>query len=163
MSKVIILLCTSFLICGCSTKSNNVYNIVDIESNINNWSKLQLSDYVGDIEYIPLETNGESLLISSSLNCQFSDSFILACDLEKCLVYDYNRMYINEIGNQGRDPGEYNHVSNAKFGSNGTVYIQDLYDLLIYRLYGTFIEKNEKVFYKMLGDNGETKEHYIES
>ena len=51
------------MVTSCSNKKDAFTpNVIPVESEVGNYSILNLSDYVTDIQYIPLETNDESLV-----------------------------------------------------------------------------------------------------
>ncbi len=131
--------------CCRTSRINNSLSIIDIEANIKNMQKVNLSQFTNIIHYIPLKTL-EDLSLSHVVSCDFSDSLILVNDLRKCLLYDFEGNFISKIGNQGRGPGEYQYVTNISFGPDNRVYIQSLFDLFEYHINGSFLNKYEKRF-----------------
>ncbi len=130
---------------GCLQKEilNSVYHI-EIESNKHKLKKVSLSQFTGDIKYIPMEIK-EDLVFAGIWDCIFSDTCFLARDLSKCLLYNYEGKVIVKIGNRGRGPGEYRYVNNVEFGEK-KVYLQSTWDLLEYRFDGSFLDKHENFF-----------------
>lgn len=139
---VLFLLSTS---CNNGYEENSQIQIIDIESNINNMEIINLSQFTDDIRYVPLKTY-QDLTFQGIWKCVFSDSMILAYDMRKCLLYDYNGNTVAKIGQSGRGPGEYNYIKNADFGAKNNILIHSQYDLFEYNLDGTFLKQIKNYF-----------------
>jgi len=111
-----------------------------MENHVDKWKQINLSQFSHSIKYVLLRTY-DNLVFTGNWNCVFSDSLILASNFSNCLLYNYNGNVISKIGNQGRGPGEYQYVNSIAFGFNKNIYMQSSYDLLEFRLDGTFITK----------------------
>ncbi len=142
-----ILLSLILLVSACSNdhKNDRPLPVIEIEANVNNMREINLSQFTFDIQYIPLEIQ-DDLAFVGIWDCVFSEKYILAKDLSKCFLYDYNGKIISKIGNQGRGPGEFQYAVNAAFGPDGKIYIQNIYDLFEYNINGSFSNKYEKSF-----------------
>ena len=139
------LILTQFPFYCCHRNESKDLITIDVGSNINNFKDVFLSQFTEDIHYVPLEKH-KDLVFSGIWECAFSDSLILAKDLNKCLLYDYNGNFIAQIGSKGRGPGEYNYVNNAAINSDEKIYIQSLYDLFIYNINGEYLRKRKNFF-----------------
>ncbi len=121
--------------------------IIDIEWGIENQQKLNISELVDDIQYIPLETNNNNL-ISYIKSIKFVDELILVATFNPSSLFSFDSSgkFLNKIGNQGRGPNEYNFFGN--FGikeTNKEVYLYGLEPskLLVYNNNGTLKENLE--------------------
>ncbi|MGF1587101.1 MAG: 6-bladed beta-propeller [Bacteroidales bacterium] len=133
------LFATITLSCSKNINSTSSFTEINIEKKVGSFEKLQLSDYIDDIQYIPLDS--DPVLLRSIYQLDFYRGMIAVNDKDNCILYDTSGGYIARIGNQGKGPGEYMFSTNFRFGINGKVYIQDGRDILIYDLNGTFIRK----------------------
>ena len=68
--------------------------------------KLNLSDYVLSLEYVPLETKKECL-IDRDPSFYVLDEYIVATTMQQCFLFNRNGKFIREIGRPGRGPDEY--------------------------------------------------------
>lgn len=139
------LILTQFSFSCCPGSGSKDLITIDVESNINNFKNVFLSHFTDDIHYVLLEKY-EDLVFSGIWECSFSDSLILAKDINKCLLYDYKGNFISQIGNKGRGPGEYNYVNNAFVSIDANIYIQSLYDLFLYNINGEYLRKQKNFF-----------------
>ncbi len=82
--------------------------IFDIERSLKKDEPILLSNIGKELEYIPLETNPNSLM-GQILRIQFTSDFIFvaAYPSKGLLQFDRNGKFIKQIGSQGRGPGEY--------------------------------------------------------
>ena len=135
----------TFFGCKNSQKAKDSFQIIDIESNMDKMEAISLSQITHDIQYIPLETN-EDFPVTWVRDCDFSDSLIVFTDMKKCLLYNTNGRFILSIGSQGRGPGEFQFCRNVSFDKNKNIYMQDMFDLVEYKLDGSFIKKYKNTF-----------------
>ena len=83
---------------------------INIEKNIKNVKSIPLSFIGKKIEYVALETTPRSLL-KSIMGIQFSEKYIFVSDFDRLLQFDRHGKFIRQVGDNGRGPGEYIHVS----------------------------------------------------
>ena len=74
--------------------------------------RVNLSDYVASLEYVPLETKQECL-IDRNPKFYVLDEYIVTITSQQCFLFDRSGKFIREIGRVGRGPDEY---SNATWG-----------------------------------------------
>jgi hypothetical protein len=134
-----------FFICiGCSNnqKQENSIQVIDIESNVDNWEVANLSSFAKSIRYVPLESN-DSLFLRGLGSSVISGNLILIRDSENCLLYDSEGNFISKIGKKGRGPGEYVVIYHMGIGNglNSKIYIQYAKDILEYNTDGTFVNR----------------------
>jgi hypothetical protein len=134
-----------FSSCSNGQKSVNSLPIINIETSIKEMLEIELSQFTDNLKYVPLSTYN-NMVFTGIWDCAFSDSLLIAKDLSKCLMYNYEGKFILKIGNKGRGPGEYQYSMNTVFGSNNKIYMQSLYDLLEYNVDGSFSNKYQNIF-----------------
>jgi len=106
----------------------------------------KLSQFVVNIEYVPLETK-DDFILDANYKCDFSDSLILVYNLNKCGLYNSSGKFITSIGTKGNGPGEFQFCMEACFSANNSIYLQsNLYDLLEFSLNGTLINNYKNIF-----------------
>lgn len=103
---------------------------------------VKLSDLILDINYIPLETNVESL-ISKPTKVKLTDSVVFVKNSKppSLKAFDYRGNFITNIGREGRGPAEFNWLRSFCIDEkNNNVIIYNKYPdkLLIFSFDGTF-------------------------
>ena len=126
--ELLFLLCTiSFTSCKEERKYLSV-NIIPVSSEVGNYSLLNLSDFVSDIDYIPLETSDDAL-IANIHDIVYENEKIIIWDYlkpsfpEKCLLFDKNGGWITNLGNKGQGPNEYIFIQQI-FADNDGIYMK---------------------------------------
>ena len=99
---------TSFLLCvaliaSCSNKQTSSETIL-VNDAIQ--MRVNLSDYVVSLEYIPLETQQECL-IDRNPSFYVFDEYIVTTTSQQCFLFDCSGKFIREIGRVGSGPDEY--------------------------------------------------------
>src|SRR5690606_31382090 len=102
------------------------YNIIDFESNINNFKSIKLSEIVYELEYVTLETKPELLLEEIKCLDILGDKIVVA-DKNTCLLFNRKGKLISHIGKKGKGPGEYTYISQIRIVNNG-VFVPDAGD-----------------------------------
>jgi hypothetical protein len=131
----------TIIIPSCSKDPNSSSSLteINIEKNAGNFEKLQLSDYISDIKYIPLDNKP---VFRRIFQLDFYKDMIAIRDLDYCVLYDSEGRFISKIGNYGKGPGEYLISSNLKM-SRDSIFLQDHKYIRVYDLTGNFIRKFE--------------------
>ena len=128
------------MIVACSKPpKNSELIVIDLEANIDNFKRVDLSELATEVEYIPLETN-QNCLISLIRNIDINREFIFISHYGECLLFDTKGKFISLIGKKGKCPGEYLYPGLVNIGEN-SLFISSYRDLLIYNKSGEFIEK----------------------
>lgn len=119
--------------------------VIDIESSINNYELVNLSDYASDLKYIQLETN-DSALIGAIANIVYECNKIYISDQsESIYVFDTEGKHLKTLNKKGRGPGEYNRLVNFFVNpDNGYLHIITSKALLCYDNELNFVEEIEK-------------------
>ena len=92
----------------------------------NKMPKLIASQFVEDIEFIPLETTDECLLAESLRDITITEDDIILYDYNGCYRFDRQGKFKNRIGKKGNGPGEYvNSLSIMVDAANQWVYMMD--------------------------------------
>jgi hypothetical protein len=117
---------------------------IDIESGGENRVALTLSQYADSVWYIQMEGGNISLK-----NLRFLDKrehLIVVSDMIEVALFDDQGTFLAKIGTRGRGPGEYIYATNCKLSFNGTILVQNLYDLLEYDINGRHLASYKNIF-----------------
>ena len=132
----------------CQRKKIDNIPLIDISSNVKKMGKISLNQFTGNIRYVPLETNTNSLLSWTYQNfTDFTDEYILYSDGKICILFDNGGHFIRQIGSRGRGPGEYTGINNVILKSH-KIYIHDFFsdDIIEYNLDGGFQNRYKSGF-----------------
>jgi transposase-like protein len=121
-------------------KSNIPLQSIDIVANMNNFKQANLSQFSGDIKYIPLETK-EDALLRVTYNFDISDKHIVITDGTSCLLYDLTGHFIRKFGTKGRGPEEYQYISNLTISNDKKIIFTSSQDLFEFNTDGSFSSK----------------------
>lgn len=140
----IVMLGSIFLLSTCKdVKQNNttlLYN-VDAGRDFDKLSTIPLSAIGSKLEYVPLETDSACLLHSIT-KVSLTDSLLFVSDNNRLLLFDRKGKFINQIGSQGRGPGEYNRIlAFANDMKNREIYLLSDRKIHIYDFKGQFIRE----------------------
>ncbi len=117
--------------CKSSQTGKDSLIILDI-TKLSKTENVKASDIdVVDIEYIPLETDTNSL-ISYIKNIKSDENSLYIRTSDEILRYDLNGTFISKIGKQGRGPQEYQILMDYSIGADGNIYILSLFQEKIF-------------------------------
>lgn len=139
-------------------ESQNI-EIIDIEDSMKKMEVWNLSQLASNIRYVALETKTENYL-SYIQDYNELDQSIIVNNLSQCMLFDNKGKFIKQIGNRGRGPGEYQYVVNLGILNDSILAIQSLYDLINYRINGTFVNQR-KNFFRFNESNDEYLQSWI--
>ena len=142
MEKLLFLLCMIFNLISCSNeKSLKTYPIIDVVNNLGNYQKVYCSDIFSSIELIPLETSEACLLdIVPYPTLLFKDGLIFMSGNHRLYAFDRTGKFLNQIGERGQGPGEYQYTSDVFFDSDKlSIYIEDMHKIIEYDFTGKYI------------------------
>jgi len=102
---------------------DNKIGVISIEKAYLNQKELIASDYFKEIQYIPLETNDESLVGDNPVVWVSGDRIIVTSDQNQCLSFDKTTgKFIGSIGHIGNDPEGSSSLSGWLNAASGRVY-----------------------------------------
>ncbi|MEL7585426.1 MAG: 6-bladed beta-propeller [Prolixibacteraceae bacterium] len=105
-----------------------IFDLKDLEKT----TDVKLSELgIIDIEYVPLETNKNSM-IGEIYDLQVDDHSILINSAGKIKKYSINGNYITQIGREGKGEGEYHFGKDFSCDKNSRVYILSMHEDKIY-------------------------------
>jgi hypothetical protein len=110
-------------------------NLPDTEN-----GKCFVSSIASKIEYIPLETNEESLFKLYRMLIEMNDSLIVLSDQDRILLFNrQDGKFIRKIGNKGKGPGEFGKIFKMIL-QNDTLYVtsSNSYSVIKYTLNGQY-------------------------
>ena len=107
-----------FFLLGCRQNSMDKVTgpaVIDFLQQIGKYQQVPVSEFVSELEYIPLET-GDKCFIGedvSKRNVIVTKSHIFVAAQEYCYAFGRDGKFITEIGHRGQGPGEYTIISNT--------------------------------------------------
>lgn len=138
---IVILLITLTVSCNKLKTDNQISNIIDIESNIDNMKRVDLSEFSDNILYVPFDTI-DNINLGYGPSFDISEDLIVARDMESSLIiFDRTGRFIVKFGNKGRGPEEYLEISNLCFGKKGNIFFSSRNDLFEFNSDGSFHQK----------------------
>ena len=132
------------IITSCEKNTSHMYkNVIPLESSVGTYRILNLSDYVTDIRYIPLETNDSVLISGISHIIYENDNIIIETDWKQneCLVFNDNGNFCNKIGKHGQGPNEHTVIIQT-FILDDLIFLRtDITWLIAFEENGAFVKK----------------------
>ncbi|OFZ11337.1 MAG: hypothetical protein A2465_09420 [Bacteroidetes bacterium RIFOXYC2_FULL_39_11] len=116
--------------------------IIDVEGGVGKGRLVKLSEIAESIEYIPLETNSESVVGKIFAHRIFYEKrfFYLMEQNRSIIIHDNDGKYFNKINKLGRGPQEYDGVSDINIDLiTGNLHIMTQNRILEYSINGDFI------------------------
>ena len=128
---------------SCENEDNvKEMRFISVANEFGTYNILNLSDYVTDIKYIPLETN-DSVILAEIKTLVYENGKIMIIDRGSfnCWVFDNEGKLYCKIDDRGQGPNEYIGISDM-FVYENLIYLRaSPHMLLIYDLNGKFIRK----------------------
>lgn len=123
-----------------SCKAKNETGVISIDPNNFIYKAIKLSDFAEDIEYIPLSNEKPiSAVFLESIDL-IDNNFIIAARPSQIGVYNRQGQFLNNIGREGRGPGEYHFC--FPFATNDEkklIYLLNTYSIIVYNYDGDFL------------------------
>ena len=135
-----VLILFTYFTTSCShTKDPFSPNVIPLESTVGNYHLLNLSDYVTEIRYIPLETT-ESNLMGEIKQIVYEDEKIVVSDKHNsCYLFDNDGNLFCKVGSEGRGPNEYLIINHLMI-CDGFIFLNDRSKVIIYDTSGRLVE-----------------------
>lgn len=138
--QTLLLIC--IFIAGCRQNSMDKRNdipVVEVIQNLGKYHALPLSEFVSELEYIPLETNNNCLLAEGNIDLIVTSMHIFVRGEKYCYVFDRNGRFLSQIGSIGQGPGEYSHLTGFSVDEKKqSLYLKSFRTLLEYSWDGVF-------------------------
>lgn len=132
----------SFLHCVNESDTGNT-PVVNIEKGLQSGGIVKLSDMCSSVEYIPLQTEPNSIIGRRPLLKKSGKLFYITyINSDKCMVFDSEGLFRNTIGRKGNAIGEYSYINdlnNEEDRSN--IAIRDFNKIVIYNSDGLYIKE----------------------
>ena len=138
----ILLLFLSLFIVGCQHNQVNEDNISSVDLTSPVQKRLNMSEFVSRIQYIPLETSDDNLMGNID-QLLFAHNKIIIVDNKTASIFffDDQGKYLYKIAKQGVGPEEYTEIDKVAVNSQeGVLYVLDRKKVLVYSLEGEFKE-----------------------
>lgn len=137
MKLFLILFVTTFVFFSCNNtntyKSNiNRVRVVDIIVDDDYDNILQIDSIFSDINAIKLETKNECLISSVNKVLFYNDKIYILNGQENLFVFTNTGIFISEISNKGKGPGEFFDIRDFQIGEDGKVYILDFQKIIVF-------------------------------
>ena len=136
----------TMLITSCSQTKNELHIPDDLETiqiNLEEAGILKMSDFISEIEYIPLETP-DGRPIGRIRKFLINDSYLGFYDQARKSVWVYTRdgEYINEvIIPEGKGPGELENFEDVILTDQGEIHALGSFKIVVYDIKGNFIDE----------------------
>ena len=137
--RKLICIITILLLANCTNKQkkSQTLQVIDIEDSIDKMEVWNLSHFASRIKYIALETKIDNFL-SYIQDYIETDKYLIVKNFKQLMLFDMDGRFIRQIGNNGRGPGEYQFVNSMGIINDSILTMQSLYDLINYRIDGSF-------------------------
>jgi hypothetical protein len=134
------------LLVSCTNQENSIThsNIIDVESGLQNITKLKVSDLGKTIRYIPLETTDDCLIGKDPIVKVLKNYIVIEAN-NSCFLFDKkDGSFISSIGHRGQDPEAYSGVFCRTDEKEDFLYfIRQPNQLIKYDMKGHFAGKTE--------------------
>lgn len=117
--------------------------VIDLEGNVGKASIVNLSEIAESIEYIPLETNNESLLASPLMYLNFENGRLYIRQFTtEIKIFNQEGKFIKSFNKQGRGPQEYEGLYRFYVDpSTNNLFVYSYKGLIEYNNEGDFIKR----------------------
>ena len=139
--------------CNSHTETKGVISRIEINKTNYDTKFLYASEFISDIEYVPLETTTECL-IGRRPNINISENYIFVSAEPNCLLFSRQGKFIRHIGNKGNGPGDFTSITDVKIDEeSGMVYLFSSFEkLLVYRISSEYVKKLDLI--ELVKSNG---------
>ena len=147
--NIFIVVLVSFIsLYSCSSNQDNHKNdpkVIDVASSIGQGRVVNLSEIADSIEYIPLETNEESLVGTPGSGLFYESGLVYLLEAkvgsDALKVFNKNGAFVRQISRCGRGPQEYESISDLTIDSKtGILLIRSYFNKIVeYTSEGQFI------------------------
>ncbi|HBB90347.1 MAG: hypothetical protein A2X22_11565 [Bacteroidetes bacterium GWF2_49_14] len=111
--KIIISAIFPFLLLGCASKTPSTDLIhFDVDVAVNNPMQLRMSDFILDIEYVPLETRKEGIIGRIGPVIPTRKYLVTQGFEQEIFLFTQAGKFVRQIGRFGQGPGEYSNMAN---------------------------------------------------
>lgn len=129
------------LIISCNNFETKIKNddqiIVDLSKDVNT---LELSKIFNEMVVVPLESKDICLLANPTKIIERNNKFFILDFQRGLFLFDSKGKFLNQIGNQGKGPGEYLEIRDFIINKEGNILILDFKKILMYNINGDYIK-----------------------
>ena len=143
--KLQILLSVCLLLLGCKQNGTDKANdiaVIEVVQNLGNYKQLPLSEFVTELEYIPLDTGDDCLIgewDGGYNHIIVTSSHIFVAGYRFCYAFGRDGRFIGKIGSFGQGPEEYRMIRGLSINDNKqSLHIDAHYSLMEYSYDGIF-------------------------
>ncbi len=140
MNRLLLVTVLALIAVGCGRPQRGDVPVIDVAGSLETFRQIPMSDYIEEIEYIPLET-GRDCMIAILSKLIVTPTHIFTYDnRSNCYAFDREGKFITHIGRRGRGPGEYTWVDALSVDEvNERVYLNASSGVLEYTWDGKFL------------------------
>lgn len=143
--KVVFLSVFAFVLVQCKneTDTTRAIPVIDIEKGLNKGGTVKLSELCSSLEYIPLQTDPNSIVGSRPKLQTSGDLFYVTYIYsDNCMVFDSDGLFRNTIGRKGNAKGEYTYINDLNIEEDrSNIALRDFKKIVIYNAEGLFIKE----------------------
>ncbi len=126
------------LVCACNNASvSSPIPFIDIKQAVDNVHDINLSLYISDIKYLPLQSNDNSIFLGDVSKFAIDENhiYIAGYGQSQIHIFSKNGRYLKSIGKKGRGPGEYIAIRSINpMPEKNAVLIEGGYKSIVYSL-----------------------------
>jgi hypothetical protein len=113
--------------------------VIDIEGTSGTYTRVPLSEYISEVEYIPLETHPDAL-IGEYRHLMVTPTRIFVAGSDFCYAFTREGRFVTNIGQAGRGPGEYTSMTGLSVDEERElIWLDTVRDLLEYTWDGRLV------------------------
>ena len=143
--RVAILGFVAFVLVQCKNEidTTRAIPVIDIEKGLNKGGTVKLSELCNSLEYIPLQTETNSIIGSwPKLQTSGDLFYITYINSDNCIVFDSEGLFRNIIGRKGNAKGEYTYINDLNIEEDrSNIALRDFKKIVIYNSEGLFIKE----------------------
>ncbi|MDL2266215.1 6-bladed beta-propeller, partial [Parabacteroides sp. OttesenSCG-928-G21] len=137
--QILLLTCLLLLSCGQSKvdKTGDI-PVIDIIGSLGEYEAIPVSQYITELEYIPLETR-DDCLIGGWIGSIVTSTHIFVLNNKFCYAFGRDGRFLGQIGSAGQGPGEYSSLNDFTVDEKKrSLYLETSRTLLEYSWDNTF-------------------------
>jgi len=113
--------------------------VIDVAGALGTYRQVPMSEYIEEVEYIPLET-GADCLVGRTNDIIVTDDRIIIGAFNECHMFTREGKFLSDVGRVGRGPGEWEHFfSMSADEENDLIYLGTYDKMFAYTMGGKYV------------------------